>query len=336
MTVAAASVSLSTPGLWLTGIERSLMLIGLAIALGGLAGRGTARHFKGPHPGPLPSPWALRGSLLGVAASAALWGTSIVGRGLAAKLAQPPAPGLETGASAIIAAVELACFALAALLLWLRQPRWAAVLLCCVVLAEGVRAHPEGIIPVVGALLTYCHLLPAVVWAGMLCYVVRAAIAWRASPVAVHGLVKMYSVVAAWLFGTVVVTGVISALVLVPLGSFLTTSYGLFLIAKAAIVCVVAGCAVAGQFWLRNHPRPGAGPALATKLEAAALAAVLLVTGILTVLTPPAKPIRSSQSSAPASEFRAEPEPCWPTTTLTIRPGTTTSRSTTSPAVCSA
>ena len=64
---AAASVPLTTPGLWLTGIERGLMLAGLALALGGLAGRGLARHYKGARPGPLPGPWALRGSLLGAA-----------------------------------------------------------------------------------------------------------------------------------------------------------------------------------------------------------------------------------------------------------------------------
>src|SRR5271170_6824558 len=91
---AAASVPLTTPALWLTGIERGLMLAGLALALGGLAGRGLSRQFKGPRPGPLPGPWALRGSLLGLAAAAALLATALIGPGVAARLAQPPAPGL--------------------------------------------------------------------------------------------------------------------------------------------------------------------------------------------------------------------------------------------------
>ena len=75
---------------------------------------------------------------------------------------------------------------------------------------------------------------------------------------------------------------------LVPIGSLLTTAYGLFLIAKAVVVCVAAGLALAGRRWLRRHAEPGAGPALVTRLEMGALAAVLIITGILTVLTPPA------------------------------------------------
>lgn len=298
VTMAAASAPLSTPALWLTGIERSLMLIGLAAALGGLAGRGLARQYKGPRPGPLPTPWALRGSLLGLAASAALLVTALIGPGVAASLAQPPAPGLPSSGTAKVAAVELVLFVLAALLLRLRQAGWAAALLTGVVVAEGIRAHPDGVIPIAGALLSFCHLLPAALWVGILFYALRAAIEWRRDPVATHGIIKLYSTAAAWLFVIVVVTGVASALVLVPLGSVLTTSYGLFLVAKAAVVIVVAGLAVTGQRWLRRHPAPGAGPALATRLEIVALTIVLAITGILTVLTPPAKPI--SNASAPA------------------------------------
>jgi copper transport protein len=297
--LAAAGVPLSTPDLWLTGLERWLMLIGLTVALGGLAGRAIARHYKGTQPGPLPDPWALRGSLLGLAASAAMLLTAAAGGTLANRLAQPPAPGLDSRAPTFIAVVELALFALAALSLWLRQPGWGGTFLCGVVLAEGVRAHPEGIVPVAGALLTYCHLLPAMVWVGMLFYVLRAAIGWRADPGAVQGVIQMYSKAAAWLFSLVVITGIVSALVLVPLRDLFTTSYGLFLVAKAVLVAVIACLAIAGQAWLRHRPVPGAGPALATKLELAGLVAVLAITSILTVMTPPAKPIRPSHSAAP-------------------------------------
>jgi copper transport protein len=263
------------------------MLAGLAVALGGLAGRGLARQYKGERPAELPGPLALSGSLLGLAASAALLVTAAIGPGIAASLAQPPPHGLRSGGTAEIAAIEAVLFALSATAARLRRSGLAAVLLSGVVLAEGVRSHPEGVIPVAGAFVTYCHLFPAVLWAGMLLYAVRAALAWRNYPVAAQGIIRLYATAAAWLFAVVVITGIISALVLVPIGSLVTTTYGLFLIAKAAVVCVAAGLAQAGRQWLRRHAEQGAGPALVTRLELGALATVLILTGILTVLTPP-------------------------------------------------
>lgn len=301
------TAQLTVPGLWLTGLERGVVLAGLTLALGGLAGRGLARQYKGPRPGPLPAPWALRGSLLGLAASAALLVTALAGPGLAAELARPPAVGLRSGGTAEIAAVELVLFALAAAAARLRRPGWAAVLLTGVIVAEGIRSHPEGIVPVGGALLAYCHVTPAVLWAGLLGYAVRTGVEWRDHPAAARGVIRLYSRAAAWLFAIVLVTGVISALVLVPVGSILTTAYGLVLVAKAAVVLVAACLALAGRRWLRRAPvRGAAGPALATRLEAAALAVVLAVTGILTVLTPPAKPI--SAASGPAAQAAWQPK----------------------------
>jgi copper transport protein len=284
---AAASVPLTTPDLWLTGFERGLMLAGLALALGGLAGRGLARHYKGSRPGPPPGPWAVRGSLLGAAASAALLITAMIGPGLAARLARPNPAGLTSGGTAQIAAIELVLFALAAILLRLRKSGPGVALLCGVIIAEGIRSHPEGVVPAAGALVTYCHVFPAVLWAGMLFYAVRTAIAWRGHPAAAQGIIRLYATAAAWLFALVVVSGIISALVLVPIGSVFTTTYGLFLVAKAVVVGVASGAAVAGRIWLRRQSAAGHGPALATKVEVGALAAVLAITGILTVLTPP-------------------------------------------------
>ena len=132
------------------------MLAGLAMALGGLAGRGLSRQYKGVRPGPLPSPWALPDSLLGLAACAALLITALAGRVLA-RLARPKAapPGLPTGGTAEVAAVEAALFALAAILLRLRRSGPAAFLLCGVIVAEGIRSHPEGVVPIAGAFVTW-------------------------------------------------------------------------------------------------------------------------------------------------------------------------------------
>jgi len=307
---AAASVPLTTPDLWLTGVERGLMLAGLSLALGGLAGRGLARHYRGFRPGPPPGPWAVRGSLAGAAASGALLVTALIGPGLAAQLARPNPEGLTSGGTAEIAAVELVLFTLAAILARLKRSGAAAALLCGVVVAEGIRSHPEGVVPAAGAFVTYCHVFPAVLWAGMLCYAVRAGIAWRAHPAAAQGIIRLYATAAAWLFALVLITGVISALILVPLGSLFTTAYGLFLVAKAVVVGVAAGAAVASRMWLRRQPASQSGPARATRLEVAALAVVIAITGILTVLTPPAKSIAAQ--SAPPAQVAAPRYPAGP------------------------
>jgi len=297
---ASAAARLSAPGLWLTGLERGLMLAALVIALGGLAGQGLARQYKGERPGPLPGPWAVRGSLLGVAACAALLGTALAGPGLAVQLASPPAAGLRSGGTAEIAAAEVVLFALAAVLARLRRPGWSALMLCGVIVAEGIRSHPEGIVPVGGALLAFCHVTPAVLWAGLLTYALRTGIEWRHHPAAVRGIIGLYATAAAWLFALVVISGVISAVLLVPVRSVLTTAYGLFLVAKVLVVAAAASFALAGRRWLQRDPVRGVGPSQSTRLELAVLAIVLAITGILTVLTPPAKPISASRAASAA------------------------------------
>jgi copper transport protein len=279
----------SVPGQWPTAILRWALFAGLATALGGLAGRALARLRKEQAPPvPLPSPWALRGSLLGAAASAGLAALILGGGNLAAGLAHLSVPRLLGSGPGQITGAEFALFTAAAVLLRLRRPGWAVVPLLAVVAAEGLRAHPESVVPVGGALLTWAHLLAAALWAGMLLYVVRAAIAWRADPGAVRGLIGLYARAAAWLFAVVAATGVVSALVLVqPLGDLLTTAYGRVLILKAALVTAAAGLALAGRRWLRRRPQPGAGPALVTRLESATLAAVLAVTALLSTLAAP-------------------------------------------------
>ncbi len=288
MLSAGAATGLASPVTWETGVARWLLFAGLSIALGGLAGRGLARQYKGHFPAPLPPPWALRASLLGAAASAWL---ALIAAGLV-HLGR-----LTSTTAGAIAGVEFVLFLLAAGLLRLRQPRLAVLPLLGVVGAEGIRAHPESIIPVAGALITYCHLLPAAIWAGMLVYVLRAALAWRYHPDDMRGLVRLYAAAAGWLFAILVITGVISALVLVPLRSLFSTTYGWVLIVKVVLVAITVVLAAAGQVWLRRRPARGAGPALATKIECGTIAAILAVTALLTALTPPAAPIRHAAAA---------------------------------------
>ena len=292
----AAVAAPSTPGQWPLAVARWLLFAGLAAALGGLAGRGLAGLFRDP-PVPLPDPWALRASLLGLAAGVVLAALQLGGGSLPAGLAHLSVPGLLSSGPGVVVAVEVASFAAAAVLLRLRRPRWAVLPLLAVVAAEGMRAHPENVVPVWGAMLTWAHLLAAALWAGMLLYVVRTGIAWREHPKAVRALVRLYARAAAWLFALVVVTGVVSALVLVPLGSLFTTHYGWVLIVKAALVGAAAALALAGRRWLRHRPAPGAGPALATRIEAGTLAGVLAVAALLGTIAAPS--LASSGSALP-------------------------------------
>jgi copper transport protein len=306
--IAMPAASLGNPVLWVTGVERGLLIIGLSVALGGIAGRGLAKNYKGTHPGPLPDPWVIPGCLLGLAASAALIITALADPRLAADLAQPPVMGFRSAATLIIAIVEFACFGLIAALERLGKPRGTVQLLLVVVLAESLRAHPEGLLPLAGALLTICHLLPAVLWVGMLAYVLRTAFAWRGDPSAAQALIRLYGNAAAWLFSVVVLTGIASALLLVPLRSLLTTEYGIFLLVKSALVVVVAVLAIAGRAALnRGIAADSTGPARITKAELATLAVVLIVTGLLTAITPPARTAFGGAASARHPSHLSQP-----------------------------
>jgi len=309
--IALSPVSLANPEFWATGVARGALLLGLAVALGEIAGQGLAKNFKGTGPAPLPEPWVLPGCLLGLAASAVLVAVALVDPRQAAALAHPLVPGPRSAATLVIAAAEFACFGLAALLQRLGRPGGRVQLLLAVVFAESLRSHPEGLLPLAGALLTICHLLPAVIWAGMLAYVLRAAYAWRADPPAMQALIRLYANAAAWLFAVVAITGIASAALLVPLGSLLTTAYGWLLIGKSALVAVVAGLAIAGRAALNRQVAAGTGPARVTKVECALLAAVLLVTGLLTVITPPARTVFGGQA-APASHGFVHRQNGWP------------------------
>jgi len=290
-----AAAQPSSPGQWPAAVLRWLLFAGLAVALGGLAGRALAAWFRGGARGtlagtvrcPLPAPWALRGALLGAVASAGLAALDLGGGSVAGGLEHFSVPRLLSGSAGVIIAVEFGSFAAAAALARLRRPGWAVLPLLAVVVAEGLRAHPEDVVPAGGAVLTWAHLLAAALWAGMLLYVVRAALAWRASPASVQGLVKAYARVAAWLFALVVGTGVIEALLLVPLSDLFTTGYGRVLVVKAGLVGVTAVLAVAGRLWLRRRPAAGAGAARVTRIESGTLAAVLAAAAALTTFAAP-------------------------------------------------
>ena len=119
---------MSSPELWVVALLRWLLLCALAGAIGGIAGRALARGQAAPGPAALPGPGARRASLLGLAASAGLAIEILGDNRLAAALTHPSLSRLLHTGDGVIAVVELASFAVAALLLRLRRPGLSVVL----------------------------------------------------------------------------------------------------------------------------------------------------------------------------------------------------------------
>jgi hypothetical protein len=129
---AAGSAVPSAPAVITLTFNEAVTLVGtpvtLAVALGGLAGRAlTGLYREHAPPVPLPSPWALRASLLGVVAGAGLAALLTGSGNLVPDVAHLSVPRLLSSGPGVITAVEVASFAVAAALLRLRRPGWAAV-----------------------------------------------------------------------------------------------------------------------------------------------------------------------------------------------------------------
>lgn len=279
----------NTPGLPATAVLRWVLFTALAVALGGLVGERLVR----PH---APSGLAVPAPPLGVAATAGL----VASTGLALRVAgngslwrgatNSSLSALTVGRPGRLALVEVLAFAAAGCLVAARKPTWAAVPLLGVVFAEGLRAHAATAAPGWGALLTGVHLLAASVWFGALVQIVRTGVAWRGRRRQAWAVVGAYARVAAWLFATVVVTGTITALVLVPWSTWTSTDYGRTLLVKLALVAVVSFFALLARRRMRRENRtdhPGESPGRAAGAERVALGLVLAVTALLVSLPPP-------------------------------------------------
>ena len=216
-----------------TAALRWPLFAALAVVLGEWAGRRLTARVSDT-PARRPRSWALAGALVGTASALALAGLQIGDGSLSSLTGSRPG---------VLSLVEVAGFGLAAVALQVRRQAWALLPLTAVLIAEALRAHPQAEQTVAGPLLTFFHLLAAALWAGTLLHVLRTLVAWRGEQSPVRGLLLSYARLAAWLFAAVVVTGLISALFLVPLDALTTTTYGQVLLVKIALVSVVAAFA---------------------------------------------------------------------------------------------
>ncbi|WP_330473456.1 copper resistance CopC/CopD family protein [Terrabacter sp. C0L_2] len=283
----AAEATTATGTSWPDAVVRWLLFAGLALALGGVVADLIARRAREGRPGlPSPHPLAPVGALTGLVAVVTLGVLLVVQTGSLASL--------WNGQAGIVLLVEAAGFGVG-YVAWRLLRASARILtlvpLAAVVVAEGVRSHANTAAPGWGALLTGVHVAAAALWVGALTQVVVIALAWRSSRAPVHLLYLGYARVAAWVFATVVSTGAVSALLLVPFAAWTGTRYGLLLLVKLGGVAAAAVLALGARRWVRR--RNTRAVLVATRVEIAALAVVLAMSATLSS-TPPA----SSQPAA--------------------------------------
>ncbi len=285
-----------------TAALRWLLFAALAVAAGGLVGERLVAGRAGPADGPVLLAPLRSAAAAGMVAAVGL--TGLVAHSAGGWSAIPHLRALE------LTAAEAAAFALTlALAAVSRLRRFAIGPLAVVVLAEGLRAHPEAYQPGWGAALTVVHLAAAAVWVGALIHVVRAAHRFRRQNLPGRGreLVRAYARCALVLFLLVISTGTIaSLLVLRTPTDLVTTGYGQVLAGKLVLVAVISVLALIGRSRVRRKAS-AATPELgrATRFERSVLVAVLGVTALLVSLPAP-QPV--------ATALTLPPPPVGPTT----------------------
>jgi copper transport protein len=274
-----------------TAVPRTLLFLGLSLALGGLVGALLVRRSTGRDSPVEP--------LVTVGALSALAGAAVLLAQIASWEPSQLAQALTTSGPTQLLAGEVGLLAAAALTA--RRPARGAACaaaLVGVVLLEGVRAHPGEAAGSLGVVLTVLHLGAAAVWVGALLHVVRVAIAWRGHSLAAWVAVGAYARLALVLLALVAGTGTLSALLLLPtLQDWTSTTYGQVLLAKLVLFALVLTAAVLARTRHRRAVDDGVQVldrvrrpwvlSAAAKTEAALLAALVAVTAALTSATPP-------------------------------------------------
>ena len=260
---------------------RWLLFLALAGALGGLTGTRIAERTMpdAVHPRPL------------VRASATVGLLAAIGLLIQLTVAA------GTSRTTPLLAVEAAGFATAA---FGHRVRWlAGVALLAVVAAEGFRNHLGTQHGIVGALLLIVHLTAASIWIGALAHLLRVTRANRGRTAETRAAFLAYARIALTLFAVVVASGTIGALLLIPtLQDLITTSYGLALSAKVAVVVIATLLAIAGRRRLATRRGRLDGP---PRAEATTLVAVLVAAAILVSLPTPAPATNDLAYPPPAS-----------------------------------
>ncbi|MFD4377408.1 CopD family protein [Streptomyces sp. NPDC058486] len=257
---------LEIPAAGATTALRILLLAGLAVAAGELAGTRLAAQ------GPLPRSLAAPGALLAAAASAGL----LLLLAAVSGLSLPVVYGLREGRLLLVTAN--ACL-LAAVCAASRRPGLAALPVAAAIVAEALRAHPETAGFGFGTGLTVVHLTAASLWTGTLLYVLRV-LRLRGGG---REVFLRYARMAACVYAALAVTGTVSTLRRLPLDTVLTTAYGRVLLVKLALFGGASLLALVARSRLMSgiDARPPA------RVELAVLAVIVALSALLTVVPDP-------------------------------------------------
>jgi copper transport protein len=276
VTLSAAAPTASATPAWGESALRWLLFAGLAAAVGGLIGRRATDAARAARPDLSPvRSWAPAGMVVALIAAMALF----AGRALDAGTVSAVWDGRAGVLLLIEAGGLLTALALAS------RGRWALVPLAVVIAADGIRSHAGTTFGGWGAVLTGVHLAAVTIWVGALVHTTRAVVAWRSVPNALRWVLASYVRLAVVTYLVVVATGVISALVLVPLPQLVSTTYGKVLLIKLGLVVAASAAALASRL-IHRDTRQATRIRRAMAIEAALLVVVLAASAVL-VSTPP-------------------------------------------------
>lgn len=274
-----------------TSLFRWLLFLGLAGALGGLY---LAWRFNAATGGlSVVRPLIRSGSALGIAGVTGL--LAAVG-----PLDQLDERATSSGITQLLLAEALLLLLSVAAARRPARGLLSAGALLGVVALEGIRAHPSEITGAAGAVLTAVHLLAGALWLGGLVHVLRIAVAGQAGRLPVRVALLTYARGALVLLAVVVITGTISALLVLPSrADWTATTYGHVLLLKLGLVVLAIVAAALARLRVRRKPgtRLGLGRVLA--VEAALLGAVVFAAAALTSVNPPALVPVSALLAAP-------------------------------------